>query len=257
MYSLTNYLKNIIYILLILTLKINAQVEDLIKDALMDIEKGYAFFDEKSMIEGRAKLERISLIEPDNVFAKYHLAYADYRLITLYMQNRNLENFNKFSSESVEILKQLSKSEILQNEAKSLLGAIYGLMLTVDQSSVMTLGPASQTLLAEAYGSEPNNPRVLLLLGVSKFNSPEFFGGSKEKALELFIQAVEEFENIPATEDMKPNWGYLDALAWLGISQSALGNKEGAIKSFKKALEINPEFGWIKYKLLPGTKSSE
>ncbi len=113
-----------------------------------------------------------------------------------------------------------------------------------------SLGSKNIALTSQAFGIAPDNPRVLLQKGVSKFNSPEFVGGSKEEALKYFTQSVEVFEKQLGNET-EIDWGYLDALAWLGIAHSSTGDFESAIKKKKKALDVEPDFAWIKYQLLP------
>ena len=54
-----------------------------------------------------------------------------------------------------------------------------------------------------------------------------------------------------AEKETEIDWGYLDALAWLGIAHSSLGDFESAITAYNKALEVEPDFAWIKYELLP------
>jgi len=54
--------------------------------------------------------------------------------------------------------------------------------------------------------------------------------------------------------DSKINWGYLDALAWLGKTYARLDDFESAISTYNKALQIEPEFSWVKNGLLPAVE---
>ena len=51
------------------------------------------------------------------------------------------------------------------------------------------------------------NPRVYLLEGQDKFYTPEQFGGSKEKAKELFNEALKKYDAFKPASDIDPNWG--------------------------------------------------
>ena len=94
-----------------------------------------------------------------------------------------------------ELLKELINENGSDAEAVSLLGAIYGIQVAMNPELGASLGSQNISLTSQALGIAPGNPRVLLQKGISKFNSPEFVGGSKKEALKYFSQSVEAFEN--------------------------------------------------------------
>ncbi|HLY69983.1 MAG TPA: hypothetical protein VKR53_09645, partial [Puia sp.] len=51
-----------------------------------------------------------------------------------------------------------------------------------------------------------NNPRLYYLQGMSMFNTPEQFGGGKDKAKPLFAKSVELFKK-QEHKPLYPNWG--------------------------------------------------
>jgi hypothetical protein len=71
----------------------------------------------------------------------------------------------------------------------------------------MTYGQAAQQALEKAKKLNAENPRVYLLEGQDKFYTPEQFGGSKEKAKELFEEALKKYETFKPASDIDPNWG--------------------------------------------------
>ena len=87
--------------------------------------------------------------------------------------------------------------------------------------------------------------------GISKYNTPEFYGGSKTEALNYFTNSVEKFESIQNGSENVIDWGYLDALAWQGKTYEKLGNFESALKSYQQTLNVEPDYSWVKYVLLP------
>ena len=123
----------------------------------------------------------------------------------------------------------------------------------MDPSLGPSKGSQNVAFTSEAIGISPDNPRVLLQRGISKFNTPEFFGGSKEKAMDYFKNSISIFEKTDES-DSKINWGYLDALAWLGKTHAQLGEYEAAISVYKKTLQIQPNFSWVKNDLLPAVQ---
>ncbi|NNJ53342.1 MAG: tetratricopeptide repeat protein [Ignavibacteriaceae bacterium] len=229
-------------------------VTALIQKGKATLYSGYVHFDKSEMFKARGMFERALASEEKNYLGQYYLAYTDYNLAVYFMQKKEIEQFKKFSDSSEKILKKLMNENKTDAEVVSLLGALYGIQIAMNPELGSLLGSQNISLTSKALGIAPRNPRVLLQKGISKFNSPEFVGGSKQEALKYFIQSVELFENQTETEtDIE--WGYINSLAWLGISHFNLGDFESAINAYHKALKLEPDFAWIKYELLP--KSQE
>ena len=74
------------------------------------------------------------------------------------------------------------------------------------------------------------------------------WGGDKKVAAEYLEKSISAYEDQGRTTS---NWFYLDALANLGIVYSEINKKEEAKATFKKALAFEPDFGWVKYSLMP------
>lgn len=79
-------------------------------------------------------------------------------------------------------------------------------MLMDPQGRWMTYGQQASTALQEGMKLDPANPRLYYLQGMSVFNTPEQFGGGKEKAKPIFEKAVELF-NAEKAKPMYPHWG--------------------------------------------------
>jgi tetratricopeptide (TPR) repeat protein len=118
----------------------------------------------------------------------------------------------------------------------------------------MTLGPKSGKEMGKAKVLEPKNPRICLIEGWSANFTPKMFGGSKEKARKYFEQAIAYFDSFKVTDPLLPDWGHDEAYAWLGMTQMEAEEFEAAKANFNRALEINPEYGWVSYVLLPQLK---
>jgi tetratricopeptide (TPR) repeat protein len=77
------------------------------------------------------------------------------------------------------------------------------------------------------------------------------FGGSIEDAAKNFSRSIQLFEKEDEADLLKPHWGYLESLAWMGITQEKLENFDAAKFAYQKALKVEPEYAWVKYSLLP------
>jgi tetratricopeptide (TPR) repeat protein len=136
-------------------------------------------------------------------------------------------------------------------EAAALHGSILGQLIGLEGGmSGMTLGPKSNQLISGALKQSPNSPRALLFHGIGLLNTPPMFGGDAAKGAKLIQRAIDAF----AAADEKsagPHWGSADAWAWLGIAKRGAGDAEGARAAWQKALAIQPNYGWVKFALLP------
>ncbi|MFT3783992.1 MAG: hypothetical protein QM790_18425 [Nibricoccus sp.] len=116
-------------------------------------------------------------------------------------------------------------------------------------ASAMSLGPKSSALIGKALRRAPGSPRVMFFQGVVLVMTPEMFGGDLDGGIKLLERADAAFEKQP--EEALIHWGHAEALAWLGIAKQKHGDVVGARKAWEHALAIEPEYGWVKYVLLP------
>ncbi len=220
------------------------------------IEESYSKFDPAGMISAKGYFDRVLSTEPDNISAQYHSAYADYRIATYYWKNKNTKEFNNYINLAEERLNKIIQIDPKNNESKALLITIYGVKISNDWSLAPTLGTECGKLSGELMEAAPSNPRVLLQVGINKYNTPEFFGGSKTGAQKLFSSAISLFEKEDKLNTVEASWGYTDALAWLGISYVEHKEFEKAAEAYKKALSINPDYGWINHQLMPALQKA-
>lgn len=80
--------------------------------------------------------------------------------------------------------------------------------MRVDMSRGMTLGPKSSELLQKAMQQQPlGSPRVTMNLAQNMYYTPEAFGGSKAKGLELMKKALAQYDTFVPASPLEPNWG--------------------------------------------------
>ena len=123
-------------------------------------------------------------------------------------------------------------------------------MRIVDDETAMTLGMRSGVEMGKARALGPANPRVRLLEGISALHAPEMWGGGQDAALAHFLAAVELFAHDEPKRPL-PAWGLAETYAWLGQTYAALGKVEEARAAYERALEVEPEYAWVRDVLLP------
>ena len=102
----------------------------------------------------------------------------------------------------------------------------------------------------------PTNPRVVLMDAGMVFGTPEAAGGSKERGLQRWLQAIDLFESEArhaATNPLAPRWGR--ALAYGGLCQLYLAatppRTAEAKKAAASALSLRPDFWYVRERILP------
>ena len=180
----------------------------------------------------------------------YYLALCEYRLATLFAATpgEQVECINR----AIGHLKGAIELEDNFSDAHALLASVYGQKLGLKPHLGMALGLEAQRVLAKSKRLDGNNPRVVLIDGMSDYYTPAMFGGDKQRAIFKTEQALELFAKEEIRDTLQASWGYDEACAQLGIMRQEAGDIEGAREAYVKALEVNPNNGWVKSQLLPG-----
>lgn len=184
------------------------------------------------------------------IFALYYLALCEYRLATLFAAapDEKAQSINR----TIEYLKETIELEDNFSDAYALLASAYGQKLGLKPHLGMALGPETKTVLEKSKRLDGNNPRVVFIDGMSDYYTPAMFGGDKKRAISKMEHALELFAKEEIRDPFQPSWGYDEAYAHLGIMRQEAGDVEGARRAFVKALDVNPNNGWVEKHLLPG-----
>ena len=182
-------------------------------------------------------------------FALYYLALCEYRLATLFAATPGEQA--EYINRTIEHIKGAIELEDNFSDAHALLASAYGQKLGLKPHLGMALGPETKRVLEKSKRLDGNNPRVVLTDGMSDYYTPAVFGGDKQRAISKMEHALELFAKEEIRDPFQPSWGYDEACAQLGIMRQEAGDIEGAREAFVKALEVNPNNGWVKSQLLP------
>jgi tetratricopeptide (TPR) repeat protein len=197
-------------IALLAAVSVNAQsdkYEDAMKKNLSMFDSVKTTLDYQNLSSG---FERIGDAEKTQWLPYY---YAGLALTTAGWADPNLDkdaNAEKVKSlcDKAEALTTVDsdKAEIL-----SLRNMAATQQMVVDpQTRWQTYGAEAHTALQKAMELNPNNPRLYYLQGMSLFNTPEQFGGGKDKAKPVFEKAVALYKTEQA-KPLYPHWGQQQA----------------------------------------------
>lgn len=185
----------------------------------------------------------------DNASIFYHVALADYRLITFCLSSKMNEEAEKFLAEAKKYLEKAMTVDPSFGEACALYGYLLGFEIALHPERAMTLGLSIADYFSRASAKEPENPRIHLLQGISLFYTPQEYGGGADRAVSPLTKAVDLFEREVITDPFKPSWGKEEALTYLAMAYKQKKDNEKARELLMKALQVNPDFGFARREL--------
>ena len=151
---------------------------------------------------------RIALKENKEWLPQYYAAYADIQKGRILMQEGKLTELDALSDEAqkhIDLAEAVSPNNV---EITILKKMVHTLRMIVDpQSRFMSEGSLASGFLATAEKMDPENPRITLLKAEDTYYTPEQFGGSKEKGIELFKKAQVQFAVYKSPSALSPSWG--------------------------------------------------
>jgi len=219
--------------------------------ASREIEAANAVGDLGRLTNAAAMIDRVLTVTPNDPSLLYYRSLALYRMASIYTGQKKREEAKRALDEADLLLEQAT-SKSPTADALALRSGVIGLMIgsSGNPMSGMTLGPKAAGLLDRAKELEPKNPRVWLVSGMSAMFTPKMFGGGTDKAEQDLRRALTYFETDQPTAPA-PSWGRADAYIWLGQALHKNDRIDDARAAYEKALELQPENGWVRNVLLP------
>jgi beta-lactamase regulating signal transducer with metallopeptidase domain len=186
----------------------------------------------------RRDLDRGLRAETEEAMARYTLAYADWRLATMDLPER--ERIALLAEGREQALAAVA-SDPENADFHVLSSAIHGVVAGMIPAERREAGIKANAAIARALELGPDNPRALFVQGLNTFHTPPAWGGSVEQARLSFERALAAFESGPPAPPW-PNWGRPDTHAWLGQVHERLGERERARAEYGKAIALAPDY---------------
>lgn len=220
------------------------------------LHSGYDHWNESEMQQAVAQFQRLLDLERESWLVNYYIGLGEYRLAVFYMEkDKNLSG--QYFNHAIDHLKMSISENDTFPECYALVSSCYGNKIGLTPWKAMFLGPKSNAEMDRAMTRGPDNPRVWMLKGIGSKYSPKTFGGGLDKALEELQKSVQLFEKEKVENPLYPCWGHDQAWGWIGMIYLEQNQPEAAREAFEKSLQINPDYGWIKYDLLPKVQENK
>lgn len=219
------------------------------------IERAYLHGNRAELATAVKPIEAELATNPKDPALLYERAFGHYATSSALFRPDDKEELKAELETAVAILKQVH-GQPWEAEAAALQSTILGRLIGIEGGmSGMTLGPKAGQLLGRAAKQAPQSPRVLLFRAISLLNTPAAFGGDREEAAKVAQQAIDAF--AANAQQPGPHWGEADAWVWLGMAKRSGGDIAGTKAAWEKALAIEPDYGWVKFALLPSLEKAK
>ncbi|MEO6691322.1 MAG: tetratricopeptide repeat protein [Saprospiraceae bacterium] len=207
--------------------------------------------DGKALLKVRGDFERILQLKKNEWLVNYYLAVCDFWMTYTLMDmtdptKTDNKQIQKYTESALDLLNKSTDSKEDFAEA-------WGLKLGVQSNRWMYEPGKMNDIIAKMSEAtdmckkyDPENPRYLLIEAINTYYTPEAFGGGVDKALPMLEKSYKSFETYKPMDETYPNWGKETAAGMIALCYSKQDKKDEAKKWYDKALEINPDSGFIK-----------
>jgi len=157
--------------------------------------------------------QRIGSKESSKWLPAYYAAFSTIQKGRVMMRNGNTQALDGVADEAEKYLATAQNLAGADNaEIRLLKKMSYSLRMMVNpQQRYMTDGARATEEMNTAEKLEPDNPRIALIKAEDVYFTPEQFGGSKTKGLEMFKDALAKFNAYKPKTALDPNWGKAEA----------------------------------------------
>lgn len=152
--------------------------------------------------------QRIADKEKNRWQPNYYAAFSYIQKGRVLMREGKTQELDAVSELAQKYIDAAENTEKQNSEVHLLQKMAYSLKMMVNpQERYMIFGMKAQEELNAAEKLNPDNPRMLLIKAEDTYFTPEQYGGSKAKGIELFKKAMEKFNSYKPKTDLDPNWG--------------------------------------------------
>ncbi len=234
----------------------SSSVDSLLLDGKRLLEIGANAGSKDSLRQARALFLQATGGATHRALAHYYVGLADYRLNNQFSDDAE-EQREQILDHATKHLKQATSIDEEMADAWALLAGVYGQRMGLNPMKGMLLGSDASSAIERAKELDPDNPRVWIIDGTQDFFTPSLFGGDKERALKKFKKAAQLAQQESIDDPLQPSWGHAESYAWIGVAHLKADRLSEARTAFENALDVNPDYGWVKSVLLPELKERQ
>lgn len=215
--------------------------------------------DEKGLRAAAEKLDSLATDPELGALTLYYAGWTRWSLAAAQLQANNKEDAIASLGHSVEDLRKAvallpeNAPSQTQAEFQSQLASSLISLAVVDGTKMAQILQEVMKLRKQALELAPANPRVVMMDAGMVFNTPAQFGGSQEKGIERWLEAIRLFEAEKIQDPLQPDWGRALAYGWLASTYLRMTppRTAEAKEMANHALALRPDFWFVKTQILP------
>ncbi|HQY19529.1 MAG TPA: hypothetical protein PK294_06440 [Ignavibacteria bacterium] len=204
--------------------------------------------DEAKLIKARGQFERILQLKQQPWLVNYYMALADYGLALVGMRTEDKDKTKKYTESGIETINKSIDENPEFCDSFVLLESLNFNRWQYEQEKMEEIISATQYADTEAKKLDANNPRYVLVTGISQFYMPEAFGGGVKIALPTLEKSEELFKTYKPKSELYPDWGQDMSYGYIALcllKRDDEGDKAKAKEMIDEGLKINPDSGFL------------
>jgi hypothetical protein len=207
----------------------------------------------------RSAIATLQSVGPDadaSAYANYYLSWSYWALAASQVQEKNLGAALESGKHALEYARLGVAARGTDPEFLTVLANALIVVAFLDRPHLTDVLPELATVRRRALELGPDNPRTALMDAGVILNTPPERGGSRERGLARWLEALKLFEaeaGAKTADPIAPRWGYALAYAWLANLYLTMTppQKEKARNAAETAARMRPDFWYVREQLLP------
>ncbi|MGA0853250.1 MAG: tetratricopeptide repeat protein, partial [Luteolibacter sp.] len=232
-----------VMMLLAVTAAAEPSADELRREGITAFRQGYRNWSPEEFGKAAWQFAQAVKREPASAENHYWLGVARFHRMLSYRhqnppQEQRAENMMNQAIEAFETAVHLAPAHA---ECHALLGTLYGMKINGSMLRGIRYGPKVQEHQKQALAQGAKNPRVIYLLGASRYHVAKDNHDFRE-ALATLQKAAALFsdETVAAPDCLKPLWGRSSCLTFIAHCHLRLGHQDQALNYYRQALELHP-----------------
>ena len=202
-----------------------------------------------SLWEEASSISKANYQKNKSNLALHELIMTQYGHLAYCISDKEQKKGRLVLSEALSNLEKLSSSTGETTEVIALRATFLAFELNLYPLKMMKIGPKAVKLTDKAYEMDRNNLMALLCKANQLNFTPSMFGGSTEKAIPLYLEIIELFDN--KTVSSENDWRYISTMVTLASTYEKDKKYDMACRLYEKIIAVDPTISWINNKLYP------
>jgi len=205
--------------------------------------------DAAQLTKVRGEFERILQLKEKTWLVNYYIALSDYGLATASVVKEDNAGLKKYTQSGIDVINKSIDEYPEFADSFVLLEALNFNRWQYEQEKMQEIIAATSSADESAAKLDKNNPRLLMLNGMSSFYTPEAFGGGVDVAIPKLEKSVEAFKTRKEASELYPDWGYDLSIGYLAMSlvkRNDDGDMTKAKTLIDEGIKMNPDSGFLK-----------